>query len=217
MLSTEWDTDTSEDEGSISVSKFSDDCILPATPPTVPVVDPCGPGNAQYGPVPAGPWTATTNPDGSVTVTANAGYSFPDGATTITYPAPTDSNQPCPTTPPVVTPPVVTPPVVTPPVVTPPQVAPAAVRVVRAAARRMDKCGTRSDMLRVAKRSGVVYKAKGKVLREGVWLKARTRSMTVRATAANATVRLEGKQVWRMRFTNKPCAQAPEVAPDTGA
>jgi hypothetical protein len=91
-------------------------------PPTVPVIDECGPGNAVYGEVPPGPWSVTRNPDGSVAITANQGTTFPNGQTTIVLPPPVDSNVPCPTTPPppppVVTPPV--PPVVVPPVVTPP-------------------------------------------------------------------------------------------------
>jgi hypothetical protein len=63
----------------------------------------------------------------------------------------------------------------------------------------------------------VVYTARGKVLRQGVWLKARTRSVTVRARAAGTTYQLRGKHVWKMTFTRKPCAQAPEVAPHTGS
>jgi hypothetical protein len=183
---------------------------------TVPVIDDCGPGNAHYGQIPTGPWTATVNPDGSLTVTAAPGHQFPNGQTVLTFPAPTDSNQPCPT-PPVVTPPVVTPPVVTPPVVTPPEVLPAEARVVSARARKIDKCGTRGDVYKVVKRSGVVYTSKGKVLRQGVWLKAGAERVTVRAHAADASYRLQGKQVWKMTFRTRPCASAPEVAPSTGA
>ena len=43
---------------------------------------------------------------------------------------------------------------------------------MRATARSIDKCGRASDLFKVAKRSGVVYKADGKVLRQGVWIKA---------------------------------------------
>lgn len=204
-LSGRWDTgDTSTDSGSIPVASFSDSCVVKTvTPPTVPVVDDCGPGNAHYGTVPSGPWTATTNPDGSLTLTATPGNVFPNGQTSITLPAPVDSLAPCP--------------VAAPPVVVPPEVLPAEVRVVTAKARHIDKCGRTSDMYKVAKRSGVVYRAGGKVLREGRWLKATHRTVTVRAKAAGATFRLTGKSVWRMSFTNKPCAQAPEIAPDTGA
>jgi hypothetical protein len=113
------------------------------------------------------------------------------------------------------TPPVVTPPAAPP--AAPPEVAPAEVRVVTANARHIDKCGRAGDMYRVGKRSGVVYRAGGKVLREGRWLKATTRSVTVKAEASDATYRLTGRKVWRMTFSNRPCAQAPEVAPDTGA
>jgi len=187
-------------------------CPVPTVqPPTVPVVDDCGPGNAHYGQVPSGPWTSVTNPDGSVTVTVAAGNQFPGGQTSVTYPAPSDSNEPCPT------PPVVTPPVVTPPVVAPPEVLPAEARVVSARARMIDKCGTRGDVYKVVKRSGVVYTSKGKVLRQGVWLKAGAKRVTVRAHAADASYRLQGKQVWKMTFRTRPCANAPEVAPSTGA
>ena len=209
-----------ENSGSIPVEKFTDNCnVTTVSPPTVPVVDECGPGNAVYGQVPTGPWTSTANPDGSLTVVADPGYSFGNGQTSVTYPTPTDSNQPCPVvTPPVVTPPVVTPPVVTPPVViAEPEVQPAQVRLVKAEARQIDKCGRASDLFKVAKRSGVVYKSDGKVLRQGVWIKAKTRSVTVRAQASDATVQLRGKRLWKMTFTSKPCAKAPEIAPNTGS
>ena len=135
-------------------------------------------------------------------------HAFGNGQTVITLPAPTDTDQPCP--------------------VSPPEVLPAEVRVVKANAKHLDKCGRASDLLKVAKRAGVVYKVNGTVLRQGVWLKARTlkavnaraaRSyrVTVRAESADATYRLRGKQVWRMTFSTKPCAKAPEIAPHTGS
>ncbi|WP_172259801.1 hypothetical protein [Nocardioides sp. zg-1230] len=224
-LSARWSNDTrATNSGSIKVEKFSDDCnVTTVQPPTVPVVDDCGPGNAHYGQVPSGPWTSTTNPDGSVTVTATSGHQFPGGQTTTTYPAPTDSDDPCPTPPvvPPVEPPVATPPVVTPPVVAPPEVLPevlpAEARAVSARARKIDKCGTRGDVYKVVERSGVVYTSKGKVLRQGVWLKAGGKRVTVRAHAADASYRLQGKQVWKMSFRTRPCASAPEVAPSTGS
>ena len=200
----------------VEVAEFSDSCnVTTVTAPTVPVVDDCGPGNARFGDVPAGPWTSKLNPDGSLTVTANSGYTFPNAQKSVTYPKPVDSNVACP--PPPVTPPVVTPPVVTPPVVVPPEVLPAQVLVVKAGARRLDKCGRQGDLFKVAKKSGVVYTAKGKVLRQGVWLKARSRTVTVRASAADATYQLRGKSVWKLSFTSKACAKAPEVAPNTGS
>ena len=200
----------------VEVAEFSDGCnVTTVTAPTVPVVDDCGPGNARFGDVPAGPWTSKLNPDGSLTVTANSGYTFPNAQKSVTYPKPVDSNVACP--PPPDTPPVVTPPVVTPPVVVPPEVLPAQVLVVKAGARRLDKCGRQGDLFKVAKKSGVVYTAKGKVLRQGVWLKARTRTVTVRASAADETYQLRGTSVWKLSFTRKACAKAPEVAPNTGA
>ncbi|NYE38309.1 hypothetical protein F4692_003457 [Nocardioides cavernae] len=214
-LAARWDNNnTNTSSGSIAVSKFADNCaVKKVDQPTVPVVDDCGPGNAHYGQVPTGPWTSTTNPDGSLTVTTTPGYQFTNGQTSVTYPAPVDSNQPCPTP----TPPVVTPPVVTPPVTNPPEVLPAQVRVVSANVRTIDKCGRTSDMFKVIKRNGVVYKAQGKVVRQGAWIKATKRTVTVRAVAADASFKLRGKQVWKLSFTNKACAQAPQVAPNTGA
>lgn len=205
----------STNSGEIPVTEFADGCnVTTVTPPTVPVIDECGPGNARFGVVPSGPWTSTANPDGSLTITANQGYAFPGGKTSLTYPAPTDSNEACPT-PPTTQPP--TPPVVTPPVVAPPEVLPAEVRVVQAGARWIDKCGSSSDLYKVAKREGVVYKADGKVLRQGVWLRARTRSLTIRATAADATYTLQGKRTWKLAFATKACAPAPQVSPNTGS
>jgi hypothetical protein len=211
-LSARWSNgNTATNSGSIPVSSFADGCnVTTVDAPSIPVVDACGPGNAHYGQVPSGPWTSTTNPDGSVTVTTTPGHQFPNGQTSITYPVPADSNQPCPT-PPVVTPPV------TPPVTTPPEVLPAEVRVVSANARKIDKCGRASDLFKVVRSRGVVYRANGTVVRQGAWIKAEKRSVTVRALPADETFRLRGKQVWRMTFTNKPCARAPQVAPDTGA
>ena len=82
-----------------------------------------------------------------------------------------------------------TPPVVTPPVVAPPEVLPAQVLVVKAGARTIDKCGRQGDLFKVAKSSGVVYTAKGKVLRQGVWLKAAhaARSPSARARPTRPT------------------------------
>jgi hypothetical protein len=206
-LSARWSNgNTATNSGSIAVSSFAEECnVTTVDAPSIPVVDECGPGNAHYGQVPSGPWTSTTNPDGSVTVTTTPGHQFPNGQTSITYPVPADSNQPCP------------PPVVTPPVTTPPEVLPAEVRVVSANARKIDKCGRASDLFKVVRSRGVVYLANGRVVRQGAWIKAEKRSVTVRALPADETFRLRGKQVWRMTFTNKPCARAPQVAPDTGA
>ena len=67
--------------------------------PTVPVNDPCGPGNAVYGTVPSGDYTYVLNQDGSITFTANAGFVFTGGLASVTLPAPVDSNVACPVVP----------------------------------------------------------------------------------------------------------------------
>lgn len=203
-LSTRWSNDvTATNSGSIATSSFSDNCaVKQVSAPVVPVTDACGPGNAAYGTVPAGPWTSVVNPDGSLTVTTQPGYVFPDGQTSITLPTPTDSNTSC---------------VVTPPVVAEPEVLPAAVLVVHAAARHIDKCGSASDLFKVARAEGVRYVANGKTVRQGKWLRSKQRKVTIRAFAADASYALEGKQVWKITFTRKACAQAPEISPNTGS
>lgn len=200
---------TAQNSGSISSRYFSEDCLVRTVDaPTVPVLDECGPGNATFGPVPNGPWTWRKNPNGSLTIYAVRGYTFPGGVTSVTIPAPVDSNQPCPT-----------PPTPTPtPTPTPPEVLPVQASAVKAQARKIDKCGRRSDLYKVAERAGVVYTVRGKVVKQGTWLRARTRKVVIRAQVADASAfTLVGKQVWRMSFTNRACAKAPEVAPATGA
>ena len=64
--------------------------------PTVPVNDPCGPGNAVYGTVPSGDYTYVLNQDGSITFTANAGFVFTGGLAVVNLPTPVDTNVACP-------------------------------------------------------------------------------------------------------------------------
>lgn len=103
-----WTWDGKNGEAKHKEFKVEGDCEQ--SPPTeiavpdVPVVDPCGPNNAHYGDVPAGHYTVTRNEDGSITLTADKGYTFPDGQETVTLPAPEDSNEPCPPTDQQVTP-----------------------------------------------------------------------------------------------------------------
>ncbi len=106
----------------------------------------------------------------------------------------------------------------TPPVVSPPEVLPAQVRVVKADAKHIDKCGRASDLFKVAKRSGVVYTSRRqgaapRCLAEGVG-PARSPSVPRPRTRRS---QLQGKQVWKISFTSKACAQAPEIAPNTGS
>ena len=168
--------------------------------PTVPVVDECGPGNAHFGLVPTGPWTTVLNPDGSLTLTATEGHAFPGGLVSVTLTAPADSNEACPTD----------------TTSSETEVLPAELRLVRAKVRRIDKCGRRADTYKVGRRSGVEYRVRGRVLQEGRWLRARSRTMIVRAHSTDETVALKGRRVWKMEFTNRRCAAPPDVSPDTG-
>ena len=90
-------------------TKVDGSCISTVAVPTVPVLDECGPGNAVFGTVPPGPWSVVNNTDGSITINANAGINFLGGVTSVTQPAPVDSNEACPV-PPVVPPVPPTPP-----------------------------------------------------------------------------------------------------------
>jgi hypothetical protein len=63
----------------------------------------------------------------------------------------------------------------------------------------------------------VRYLVKGKTVRKGVWLKATTRTVKVRAVASSAKYEVAGQDVWKLRFTNKACAAPPEVLPATVA
>ena len=64
--------------------------------PEIPVDDPCGPDNAHYGDVPEGHYTVIHWEDGSISLEAEDGYTFPDERSSVTFPAPEDSNEPCP-------------------------------------------------------------------------------------------------------------------------
>ncbi|MDQ6526219.1 hypothetical protein RB608_21550 [Nocardioides sp. LHD-245] len=70
--------------------------VVEIVPPTIPVVDPCGTGNATYGTVPTGNYTTTRNNDGSLTLTATTGHTFPGNRPTHGYPTPVETNTtPC--------------------------------------------------------------------------------------------------------------------------
>lgn len=88
---------------------------------------------------------------------------------------------------------------------------------VKGAIRKIDKCGRAADAFMARKVKGVTYRVKGSAVREGVWLKARTRTVKVRAVASSSRFRVVGQDVWTLRFTNRACAAPPEVLPATGA
>ena len=88
---------------------------------------------------------------------------------------------------------------------------------VKGAVKEVDKCGRAGDAFRAKRVRGVTYLVKGSAVREGVWLKARTRTVKVRAVATSSRFRVVGASVWTLRFTNERCAPPPEVLPATGA
>lgn len=81
---------------SVTLEACEEPPLTETTAPEVPVIDPCDPGNAIYGEVPASDtYTYIRNADGSITFIATEGYTFADGPTT-TIPAPTETNiAPC--------------------------------------------------------------------------------------------------------------------------
>jgi len=158
-------------------------------PPTVPVVDDCGPGNAHLGPVPAGPWTSVVNPDGSVTITANPGNTFPNGPS-VTVPAPVDSNVACPV---------------------PPQPKP---KKVKGAVKKIDKCES-YNFFYAKKVRGLHYVVKGKVVREGVWIRTHGKRLVVRIVADSDKYVNVGKKKIVLKFPNTRNCE-PIVTPPTG-
>lgn len=215
-LKGEWTNGTIvEKSGTIPNASFSDACSpTKVQEPAVPVVDECGPGNAAYGDVPAGPWTVVRNADGSLVITANAGSVFSNGQSSITFPVPTDTNVACATPP--VTPPVtpVTPPVTT---TTPtmPEVLPAV--AVRAKVKKIDKCGRSGDLYKPTARPGIRYWVNGAKVPAGTWLRATSAVVRIKATTVDPGVKLIGKQSWKLRFRTAQCAKTPVVSPQTGA
>lgn len=93
----------------------------------------------------------------------------------------------------------------------------AAVTEVRGAVKKIDKCGRSGDAFFTKRVKGVRYVVKGETIRKGVWLKATTRTVRVQAMASRRQYQVAGRDVWVLRFTNKPCAAPPQVLPATGA
>ncbi len=218
-------TKTSANAATYKVTFAKPDCTVTVQPPTIPVVDECGPNNAHYGAVPTGPWTSVTNSDGSVTVTANPGNTFPNGQS-VTYPAQVDSNVPCPVPP---TPPTPTCPDGTPwtdsnhngmPDECVEIIPPVQLTVVKGGADMQDKCGTAGDMYIVKRDKGIVYTANGKRVREGKWLPTKgAKTVVVKAKAASKKYVLKqgSKTIWVFGFSTKPCKQKPDEPVHTGA
>jgi hypothetical protein len=152
------------------------------TVPSVPVVDACGPNNAVFGPVPPGNYTYVVNADGSITFTANKGYTFPNGSTTASLPRPTDSNVPCPPT-----------------------------QLTVTAPKSADKCGpkgnpTKFDRFYVPSQAGVGFTRDGKLVSPGWSKTGGARSVVLTAFATDpATTALTGRTVWKFKYDRKVC------------
>lgn len=103
-------------------------------------------------------------------------------------------------------------------VICPAAAAAAAKTKVKGAVKMIDKCGRGGDVFLAKRVKGVTYRVNGRgVIREGVWLKAKTRTVRVRAVASSERYKVVGQDVWIRRFTNRPCATPPQVLPATGA
>jgi hypothetical protein len=97
-----------------------------------------------------------------------------------------------------------------------PEGPPSAIRV-KGTVMKIDKCGRAGDALMAKRVKGVTYLVRGNAIREGVWLKAETLTVKVRAVASSRRYTVLGQDAWTLRFTNKPCAPPPQVLPPTGA
>ncbi|WP_418061439.1 class F sortase [Pimelobacter simplex] len=94
---------------------------------------------------------------------------------------------------------------------------PAVAVAVRGAVAKLDKCG-RNDFYRAAKVTGIRYVVGRSTVRQGVWLKARTKVVKVRVLAASRAYRVVGKKVIKVRFPyTRSCAAPPVTSPATGA
>lgn len=122
---------------------------------------------------------------------------------------PVPPNPPVPPQPPVPNPP--NPPV--PPTPNPP----VHVKKVMGAVKMVDKCGRAADAFLAKRVKGVTYLVKGKVIREGVWLKPKTKVVKVHAVASSKKYKVVGQTHWVLKFSTKPCAPPPNISPPTGA
>ncbi|WP_231263481.1 hypothetical protein [Nocardioides alpinus] len=88
---------------------------------------------------------------------------------------------------------------------------------VKGTVTKIDKCGRAGDAFMAKRVKGVTYRVNGDAIRAGVWLKAKTRTVKVRAVASGTGHAVVGQDTWTLRFTNERCATPPQVLPDTGA
>ncbi len=123
--------------------------------------------------------------------------------------------------PPVVVPPVVTPPVVTPPVVTPPVPTPTPTpepepKKVKGAVKVLDKCES-NNFFKVKKVKGLHYVVKGKIVREGKWLKSATKRLVVKVVADSDKSVVKGKKKFVFVYANTAsCSPVIVEPPHTG-
>lgn len=104
-----------------------------------------------------------------------------------------------------------------PPVVMPPDTSSTELTKIWGNVRKVDKCGRAGDSFYAKRVKHGKYLVKGKAVREGVWLKAKTRVVKVRFVSTTKKHVAAGKDSWTLRFTNKSCATPPKHLPPTGA
>ncbi len=86
---------------------------------------------------------------------------------------------------------------------------------VRGAVKKLDKCGS-NNFVYVKKREGLRAMMKGKVIREGVWIKVKAKKVRIRMIAEPG-YNLVGKKNFLIKFpNNKPCHASPHNSPHTG-
>lgn len=97
--------------------------------------------------------------------------------------------------------------------VTPPKNAPLQ---VKGAVKKLDKCGL-NNFFFAKKVKGAHYVVRGKVVREGVWLKTKTKTVKVKVVADSANYKVVGKQLFVVKFpNNRSCGIPPHKPPRTG-
>lgn len=88
--------------------------------------------------------------------------------------------------------------------------------VVKGGVKKLDKCGS-NNFFFVREVAGLHYVLKGKAVREGVWIKTKSKKVTIKVVADSDKYQLVGKKRFVVKFpNNKPCGSSPHVSPNTG-
>lgn len=87
---------------------------------------------------------------------------------------------------------------------------------VKGKVKKLDKCGS-NNFFFAKEVAGLHYVLKGKVVREGVWIKAKAKKVRIKLVADSSRYVVTGKKAFVLKFPNqRPCSSAPHKSPPTG-